>query len=224
MKKPLVALVGRPNVGKSSLFNRLVGQRKAVVSEIPGTTRDRLIDESDWNGVVFDVVDTGGLEVFRPKDAAIPANSPLEEGSRDFVPEIRLQAMLAIEEADVIVLVVDVLEGVTAADEEIAEILRRTASRCWSPPTKPIMSTRSQRRLRVLRAGLGRSVSRSRRCTARARAICSMRWSRRCRMRPPKITTPKTTRSRSPSSGGPMSAKARCSTSCSARSAPSSAR
>jgi GTP-binding protein len=77
MRKSLVALVGRPNVGKSSLFNRLVGQRKAVVSEIPGTTRDRLIDESDWNGVVFDVVDTGGLEIFQPKDAAIPANSPL---------------------------------------------------------------------------------------------------------------------------------------------------
>ena len=127
MRKPLVALVGRPNVGKSSLFNRLVGERKAVVSEIPGTTRDRLIDESDWNGIVFDVVDTGGLEIFRPKDAAVPANSPLEEGSRDFVPEIRFQAMLAIEEADVIVMVVDAVEGITAADEEIAEILRRTS-------------------------------------------------------------------------------------------------
>ncbi len=127
MRKPLVALVGRPNVGKSSLFNRLVGQRKAVVSEIPGTTRDRLIEESDWNGVLFDVVDTGGLELYRPKDAAVPANSPLEEGSRDFVAEIRSQAMLAIEEADVMILVVDVLEGVTAADEEIAEILRRSS-------------------------------------------------------------------------------------------------
>jgi GTP-binding protein len=131
MRKPLVALVGRPNVGKSSLFNRLVGERKAVVSDIPGTTRDRLIDESDWNGVVFDVVDTGGLEIFRPRDAAVPANSPLEEGSRDFVPEIRFQALLAIEEADVIVLVVDVVQGITAADEEIAEILRRTS--------KPVM-------------------------------------------------------------------------------------
>jgi GTP-binding protein len=129
MRKSLVALVGRPNVGKSSLFNRLVGQRKAVVSEIPGTTRDRLIDESDWNGVVFDVVDTGGLEIYQPKDSVIPAasGSPLEEGSRDFVPEIRAQALLAIEEADVIVMIVDVVEGITAADEEIAEILRRTS-------------------------------------------------------------------------------------------------
>ncbi len=126
MRKPLVALVGRPNVGKSALFNRLVGQRKAVVSEVPGTTRDRIIDEADWNGVLFDVVDTGGLEVYRPKDTAAPVTSPLEEGSRDFVPEIRAQALLAIQEADVIVLVVDAIQGTTAADQEIADILRRT--------------------------------------------------------------------------------------------------
>jgi GTP-binding protein len=125
MKKPLVALVGRPNVGKSSLFNRLVGERKAVVSEIPGTTRDRIIDEADWNGALFDVVDTGGLEVYLPKDPA--AASPLEEGSRFFTQEIRGQAMLAIEDADVIVLVVDAVQGITAADQEIADILTRTA-------------------------------------------------------------------------------------------------
>jgi GTP-binding protein len=127
MKKSLVALVGRPNVGKSVLFNRLVGQRKAVVSELPGTTRDRIFGESDWNGVVFDVVDTGGLEVYRPRQPGDPATSPLEEGSRDFVPEIRAQALLAIEEADVIVLVVDAIQGVTAADQEIADILLRTS-------------------------------------------------------------------------------------------------
>jgi GTP-binding protein len=127
MKKSLVALVGRPNVGKSVLFNRLVGQRKAVVSELPGTTRDRIFGESDWNGVVFDVVDTGGLEVYRPRQPGDPATSPLEEGSRDFVSEIRAQALLAIEEADVIVLVVDAIQGVTAADQEIADILLRTS-------------------------------------------------------------------------------------------------
>lgn len=126
MKKPLVALVGRPNVGKSALFNRLVGQRKAVVSEIPGTTRDRLVGDADWNGVVFSVVDTGGLEVYQPRQVEVAPTSPLEEGSRDFVPEIRGQAMIAIEEADVIVLVVDAISGITAADEEIADILRRT--------------------------------------------------------------------------------------------------
>lgn len=125
MKKTLVALVGRPNVGKSALFNRFVGQRKAVVSEVPGTTRDRIFGEADWNGVVFDVVDTGGLEVFKPKSEQ-PAASLLEEGSRDFVNEIRTQAMIAIDAADVIVLVVDTTQGLTAADQEIADILRRT--------------------------------------------------------------------------------------------------
>ncbi len=126
MRKPLVALVGRPNVGKSSLFNRLVGMRKAVVSEVPGTTRDRIIDEADWNGVVFDVVDTGGLELYQPKAERSPAASPLEEGSRQFVAEIRAQAMLGIEEADLVVFVVDTLQGITAADQEIASILQRT--------------------------------------------------------------------------------------------------
>jgi GTP-binding protein len=124
MKKPLVALVGRPNVGKSALFNRLVGERKAVVSEIPGTTRDRLMDDVEWNGVTFRVVDTGGLELYQPKQ---PGDiSPLEEGSVNFVPLIRTQAMLAIEDADVIVMVVDTLQGITAADQEVASILHRT--------------------------------------------------------------------------------------------------
>lgn len=123
MRKPLVALVGRPNVGKSALFNRLVGQRKAVVSEVPGTTRDRLFGEVEWNGVLFNVVDTGGLEVYQPKQAP---RSPLEEGSERFVEEIREQALLAITDADVIVFVVDAIEGITAADEEVATILHKT--------------------------------------------------------------------------------------------------
>jgi GTPase len=124
-RKPRVALVGRPNVGKSTLFNRLVGERLAVTNEIPGTTRDRLTGESDWRGVVFKVIDTGGIEVYQPKGSR--DESPLAEGSADFVPQIKAQAMLAMEEADVIVLVVDITQGITAADEEIAEILRRTS-------------------------------------------------------------------------------------------------
>ena len=124
MKKPLVALVGRPNVGKSTLFNRLVGERKAVTSDIPGTTRDRLQGDVDWAGVIFTVIDTGGIELFEPTIAA--DKSPLEEGSRDFVNEIRGQALIAIEEADVVVMVVDVLAGITAADEEVAGILQRS--------------------------------------------------------------------------------------------------
>ena len=123
-RNPIVALVGRPNVGKSTLFNRLVGDRVAVTHEIPGTTRDRLHGESFWNGVSFQVVDTGGIEVYQPSGSR--DESPLAEGSRDFVREIIDQAMIAIADADVIILVVDAQYGVTAADEAIAEILRRS--------------------------------------------------------------------------------------------------
>lgn len=125
MKKSMVALVGRPNVGKSTLFNRLVGERKAVTSEIPGTTRDRLYGDVDWQGTLFSIVDTGGIEIYASKNEDVITSSPLAEGSASFIPEIRSQAMIAIQEADVIVMVVDVLDGVTAADEEIADILRR---------------------------------------------------------------------------------------------------
>ena len=123
-RKPIVALVGRPNVGKSTLFNRLVGERVAVTHDIPGTTRDRLHGESFWNGFAFQVVDTGGIEVYQPAGAR--DESPLAEGSKDFVKEIIDQAMVAIADADVIILVVDAQFGVTAADEAIAEILRRS--------------------------------------------------------------------------------------------------
>jgi len=124
-RKPLIALVGRPNVGKSTLFNRLIGERMAVTDEIPGTTRDRLTGESEWRGVTFNVVDTGGIEVYQPKGSRDTA--PLAEGSVDFVKEIKSQAIIAIEEADVIVMLVDSTHGITAADEEIAGILRRTS-------------------------------------------------------------------------------------------------
>ncbi|MCY3865523.1 MAG: ribosome biogenesis GTPase Der [Chloroflexi bacterium] len=123
-RKPFVALVGRPNVGKSTLFNRLVGERVAVTHDIPGTTRDRLHGESFWNGLTFQVVDTGGIEIYQPAGAR--DDSPLAEGSKDFVKEIIDQAMIAIADADVIILVVDAQFGVTAADEAIAEILRRS--------------------------------------------------------------------------------------------------
>jgi GTP-binding protein len=123
-RKPLVALVGRPNVGKSTLFNRLVGERMAVTDEIPGTTRDRLVGEFDWRGKLFQVVDTGGIEVYQPKGTRDSA--PLAEGSIDFVPQIKAQALMAVEDADLVILVVDSDAGITAADEEIAEILRRS--------------------------------------------------------------------------------------------------
>src|SRR3990172_1561427 len=121
MPKPLVALVGRPNVGKSALFNRIVGKRLAVVDDAPGTTRDRLFAEAEWNGIRFDLVDTGGIEVL----GRGPHFQPLAADSADFIVEIRQQADLAISEADLVVLVADVTTGVTAPDQEVAEILRR---------------------------------------------------------------------------------------------------
>ncbi|MCQ3933044.1 MAG: ribosome biogenesis GTPase Der [Chloroflexi bacterium] len=124
MKKPLVALVGRPNVGKSTLFNRLIGERRAVISDIAGTTRDRLQGDTDWNGVIFTVVDTGGIEIYNPK--AGQSIEPLAEDSVQFIPQIRAQALVAIQDADVIVLVTDTQQGVTAADEEVAEILQKS--------------------------------------------------------------------------------------------------
>lgn len=122
--KPIVALVGRPNVGKSTLFNRFVGERLAVTDPMPGTTRDRLLADADWRGVTFRVIDTGGIEVYQPKN--VRDTNTFAEGAADFVPLIKQQALVAVQDADVIVLLVDADHGITAADEEIAEILRRT--------------------------------------------------------------------------------------------------
>ena len=120
MAKPVVSLVGRPNVGKSTLFNRLTGERLAIVDEVPGTTRDRLLAEADWSGFFFYVMDTGGIDPTRGK-----GQSPLSIGSKDFIRQIREHAELAIEESDVILFIVDGQSGVTPADHEIADILRR---------------------------------------------------------------------------------------------------
>lgn len=125
-RKPVVALVGRPNVGKSTLFNRLVGKRLAVTDDIPGTTRDRIQAQSDWNGIDFYVIDTGGIEVYQPKGSR--DTSPLAEGSIEFVPQIESQALVAAREADVIVMMVDAEQGLTAADEQIAQVLRRNSA------------------------------------------------------------------------------------------------
>src|SRR5512136_591677 len=128
MTKPLVALVGRPNVGKSTLFNRLAGQRLAVVDDTPGTTRDRIEAECEWNGRVFTVVDTGGIEVLPPRvergDKLLSAHTPLSIASAEFIPQIREQAEMAIEAADAVIFVVDATTGITAADEEVADVLR----------------------------------------------------------------------------------------------------
>ena len=108
---PMVAIVGRPNAGKSTLFNRLVGGRSAIVSDTAGTTRDRLLAEITWEDRHFTLVDTGGLEP-RPQD-------PLRE-------KVKAQVEAAVSEADLIILLLDVVDGVTHVDEEIADWLRRT--------------------------------------------------------------------------------------------------
>lgn len=123
MAKPIVALVGRPNVGKSTLFNRLIGERRAIVQNEPGTTRDRTYASADWIGAEFTVVDTGGL---MHDDEITRAPSGDSDSETHIAEETREQALAAIAEADVIVFVTDILAGApTAGDFEIAEILRR---------------------------------------------------------------------------------------------------
>ncbi len=133
MTKPVVALVGRPNVGKSTLFNRLVGEPMAIVDDTPGTTRDRLFGEADWNGIVFDVIDTGGID---PSSSG--EKKPLSIGSADFIADIRLQAEVAIQEADAILFVTDAIHGVTPADQEVAQILRRNQKMVGGVPRPPV--------------------------------------------------------------------------------------
>ncbi|PXX96016.1 ribosome biogenesis GTPase Der [Marinifilum breve] len=112
----IVAIVGRPNVGKSTLFNRLIGSRKAIVNETAGVTRDRNYGKADWNGKEFSVIDTGGYS-FNSEDV--------------FDEEIRKQVMLAIDEADAILFVLDVQHGMTDLDEAVARILRRTSKKVY---------------------------------------------------------------------------------------------
>ncbi len=121
--KPLVAIVGRPNVGKSTFFNRMLGERVAIVEDMPGTTRDRIYGDTDWNGREFTLIDTGGLEL----GTGIPVGQVGLDGQPgDIMKNVRSQAELAIEEADVIVFMVDARAGITATDEEVADLLRRT--------------------------------------------------------------------------------------------------
>ena len=116
MAVPIVAIVGRPNVGKSALFNRLVGGRRAIVDDMPGVTRDRQYGEVEWGGRRFTLVDTGGYE---PEGTGILA-------------QVRSQAAQAVAEADAILFLVDAKEGLTPTDIEVARLLRLSA-------TKPIL-------------------------------------------------------------------------------------
>ncbi|QHW30202.1 ribosome biogenesis GTPase Der [Paenibacillus rhizovicinus] len=111
MSKPIIAIVGRPNVGKSTIFNRVIGDRLAIVEDKPGVTRDRLYGTGEWNGRAFSIVDTGGIEI---------------DGEDEIMKSVRMQAELAVEEADVIIFMVDAKVGLTHADDEVAQMLLRS--------------------------------------------------------------------------------------------------
>ena len=111
MSKPIVAIIGKPNVGKSTFFNYIVGSRISIVEDTPGVTRDRVYGESNWRGRDFTLIDTGGIE---------------PESSEVILSQMRLQANIAIDLADVIVFLTDIRQGVTAADEEIALMLKKS--------------------------------------------------------------------------------------------------
>jgi len=114
MSKPIVAVVGRPNVGKSTFFNSIVGQRISIVEDTPGVTRDRIYAEAEWNGIHFGMIDTGGIE---------PASKDI------ILSQMREQAQIAMDMADVILFIVDGKEGITAADEEVGAMLQRTGKK-----------------------------------------------------------------------------------------------
>ena len=111
MSKPVVAVVGRPNVGKSTLFNKLIGQRLSIVDDTPGVTRDRIYGECEWKNRKFSLVDTGGIE---------------PDSSDVILSQMRMQAQLAIDAADVIILVTDVRTGLVATDADIAAMLLKS--------------------------------------------------------------------------------------------------
>ncbi|NPV52328.1 MAG: ribosome biogenesis GTPase Der [Firmicutes bacterium] len=121
---PVVAIVGRPNVGKSTLFNRIIGARVAIVEKTPGVTRDRIYEWAEWRGRRFLLVDTGGIDVISGK-ARAGAGSRAED-ELEIMQQTRRQAEIAIAESDIILFVVDARDGVTPADHDIAGILRRS--------------------------------------------------------------------------------------------------
>jgi GTP-binding protein len=142
--KPLVALVGRPNVGKSALFNRMTGERHAIVEEIPGTTRDRIVGEVEWRNRVFDLIDTGGL-----------AEPTSIQGSGAYMGAIRSQVEAAVADAALLLFVVDTKDGTTAADHEVAELMRRSGKPFMLVANKADNQRRSDEAGEFYELGLG---------------------------------------------------------------------
>jgi len=144
--RPIVAIVGRPNVGKSTLFNRLVGERRAIVEDQPGTTRDRVYGVTDWGGIDFNIVDTAGLQDVDEIEAA--SSSEIARHTRD-------QAQFAIHEADVIVFMVDTKTGLTGGDLEVADLLRRTDKPTIVVANKADSTSRRDLAMEFYELGLG---------------------------------------------------------------------
>lgn len=150
MTKPIIAIVGRPNVGKSTLFNRLIEEKLAIVSETAGTTRDRLYGEVEFAGRAFIVVDTGGL--------ALDDRADLPGTPAAMLAGVRAQAQMAIDEADAIVFIVDVEQGATPNDFEIAKILRQTNKPVYLVVNKADNATRAQNAVEFFALGLGEPI------------------------------------------------------------------
>ena len=113
MKLPVVALVGRPNVGKSTIFNKIVGQKISIIEDTPGVTRDRIYSEATYNNYKFNIIDTGGIDISNER----------------FNDNIKVQASIAIDEADIVLFVVDGKEGLTANDFVVRDMLRKAAKK-----------------------------------------------------------------------------------------------
>lgn len=154
--KPLVAIVGRPNVGKSTFFNRMIGERVAIVEDVPGTTRDRLYGDTDWNGREFTLIDTGGLEFGNE----IPVGQVgLDNQPGDLTKLVTSQAELAIDEADVIIFLVDARVGITGSDEEVADLLRRTKKPVILAANKADNAARRMDAVEFYALGLGEPIT-----------------------------------------------------------------
>ncbi len=147
MSKPIIAIVGRPNVGKSTLFNRIVGERLAIVADTAGTTRDRIYADADFAGREFTLVDTGGLQM--------DARGDLPGTPAAMLEGVRAQARMAIDEADAIIFLVDVEQGPTPDDFEIAKILRQTAKPVYLAVNKADNEARRQDAVEFFQLGLG---------------------------------------------------------------------
>lgn len=143
---PVVAIIGRPNTGKSTFFNRLIGERRSIVEDVPGTTRDRLYGETEWNGRDFIIIDTGGLQDEREYDELAP---------REISERTQNQAKLAIEEADVLLLLVDGSTGVLGVDHDVADIVRRSGKPVVVGVNKAENKTRQESAVEFYELGLG---------------------------------------------------------------------